>query len=252
MKQLLVVSGLVLAVFIGTFSVIDLVLVVAMAIPAQAAEIGLCQNNKTGVFTFVPASGHCPKSATLVQFNSGPQGPKGDTGATGPQGPAGPTGPQGPTGATGPPGATNGITTAFFGTCTAAGVISGNTPASYSHEPTIVEVPILPATPPYIYYSAYWYSIVLNDKVAPGTTTPPYCVVTAGPSVIPLPSSLYIQYSVCIFSGFIPLPLGVLPCGPLTPVPTPSLILTVYIASYDTQSQVWSPYATDFSFICVQ
>ena len=85
MKKLLVVGGLVLAVFIVAFSVIDLVLVVAMAIPAQAAEIGFCQNNKTGVATFAPSSGKCPKGATLVQINSagvpGPQGPPGPPGA---------------------------------------------------------------------------------------------------------------------------------------------------------------------------
>ncbi len=108
MKKLLAVSGLVLAVFIATMSVIDLVLVAPMAIPAQAAVISFCENNKTGAVAFAPPSGQCPKSATLVQINSigvpgpqGPQGPQGPTGATGATGAIGATGPAGATGATG-------------------------------------------------------------------------------------------------------------------------------------------------------
>ena len=85
MKKVFVVSGLIFAVFVAAISVIDLVLVAPMAIPAQAAVISFCENNKTGAVAFAPPSGQCPKSATLVQINS--------IGVPGPQGPQGPQGP---------------------------------------------------------------------------------------------------------------------------------------------------------------
>jgi hypothetical protein len=85
---------------------------------SQAQEVGLCRNNKTGVYTFAtPAElkkDKCPKGHTFVDINQigpqglqgpqGPAGPAGPVGLTGATGPAGPAGPVGLTGATGPQG----------------------------------------------------------------------------------------------------------------------------------------------------
>jgi hypothetical protein len=182
MKKLLAVSGLVLAVFIAALSVIDFVLVVEIAIPAQAAEIGLCQNNKTGVFTFVPASGHCPKSATLVQINSagvpGPQGPKGDTGATGPQGPTGSTGATGATGLTAASGPA--------GPAGAAGAVPGLAQIAYglvTYDASTCWTSVYYSygiNPDFSPYCDGFTSFVAFD---PPFTAPPVCTVT--PVILP-------------------------------------------------------------------
>ena len=70
MKQSHQISISVSGVFIAAFAAICLVLVVAMAVPAQAAMLSFCQNNNTGVLKFAPKTLICPKNYTLVQFDT--------------------------------------------------------------------------------------------------------------------------------------------------------------------------------------
>ena len=96
MKKLLVVSGLVLAVFIAAIS------------ETSAQTIYSCYKKTSGAMRYVTGPGQCKKTETQISFNTaGPAGPQGATGAAGP---AGPTGPQGP------PGVANGIQRAVYGT----------------------------------------------------------------------------------------------------------------------------------------
>ena len=88
MKKLLVVSGLVLAVFIATFS------------ETSAQTIYSCVNKNSGAMRWVSGTGLCKRSENQISWLAagGPQGPAGPQGPVGPQGPAGSTGPQGPKG----------------------------------------------------------------------------------------------------------------------------------------------------------
>lgn len=99
MKKLLVVSGLVLAVFIAAIS------------ETSAQTIYSCYKKKSGAMRYVTGPGKCKKTETEISWNT--TGPKGDKGDTGPAGLAGATGAQGPEG---PPGVANGIQRAVYGT----------------------------------------------------------------------------------------------------------------------------------------
>jgi len=75
MKKLLVVSGLVLAVFIAAIS------------ETSAQTIYSCYNKKSGTMRYVTGPGQCKKTETEISWNTtGPKGDKGDQGPAGPQG----------------------------------------------------------------------------------------------------------------------------------------------------------------------
>jgi len=86
MKQLLAISGLVLAVFLAAIS------------ETSAQTIYSCYNTKSGAMRYVTGPDKCKKTETHISWN---------TTGTGPQGPAGP---QGQVGLQGPPGVAKGAT----------------------------------------------------------------------------------------------------------------------------------------------